>query len=88
MDTWKKIVKQTVSGEWVFDIGYKEDGIFIFIPDQGGQMDSVPKIPEQMLWCEAHFDDVQGLKRVWTTTWKAESEEDVKAVEKIIDTIV
>ncbi len=57
-------------GEWEFQIVEQPWGLFVGVPDAGGMVDSVPRVPEQLEWAEAAFATLPALERVWPTAWK------------------
>jgi hypothetical protein len=63
------LVRVVVVGDWEFHITEQSDGLYVSVPDCGGMADSVPRVPEQLVWAESAFATLPGLRRVWPTTW-------------------
>ena len=57
-------------GGWEFWLHQQPWGTFVSVPDRGGMMDMLPRVPEQLAWAEAHFPEVPALERVWDTSWR------------------
>ena len=68
-------LSRTVSmGSWEFHFFQQPGALYVDVPDRGGMMDSVPRIPEQLEWAEAAFATLPALERVWPTSWKVPPE--------------
>jgi hypothetical protein len=76
------IVRTVKLGEWEFWVEDRPWGLYFSVPDRGGMMDSLPRVPEQLEWAEAVFAELPALKQIWTTTWELPPEAlpDVRAL--------
>jgi len=57
-------------GTWEFWLEEQPWGAYISVPDCGGMVDMLPRVPEQLAWAEDVFATLPALERVWATTWK------------------
>jgi hypothetical protein len=60
--------------EWEFHISETGGTIYVSVPDRGGMMDSIPRVPEQLAWAESAFADIPALKQIWSTSWEVPPE--------------
>lgn len=76
------LVRNVRLGDWEFFVDDRPWGLYVSVPDCGGMADSLPRVPEQLVWAEAAFAELPALKQVWTTTWQLPPEalSDVRAL--------
>jgi hypothetical protein len=68
------LVRTVKLGDWEFWIEEGPWGVYVSVPDRGGQMDGVPRVAEQLAWAEESFAHVPLLEQIWSTSWKGPSE--------------
>jgi hypothetical protein len=57
-------------GAWEFFLEEHEAELVLRVPDCGGQMDMLPKVPEQLAWAEPRIAAELPLARqVWDVSW-------------------
>lgn len=54
---------------WEFWLRHGSNGWTLSVPDRGGMMDMVPRVPEQLAWAERELAKLPALTRTWDTTW-------------------
>ena len=59
-----------ILGAWEFWLEENPRGVFLSVPDCGGMVDMLPRVPEQLEWAEEAFAQLRALERIWATTWK------------------
>lgn len=64
------LVRTVRLGDWEFWIDERSGALYISVPDLGGMMDSLPRVPEQLVWAEEAFAQLPELEQIWATSWK------------------
>jgi hypothetical protein len=68
------LVRTVKLGDWEFWVEVGPQGMYVSVPDCGGMMDSLPRVPEQLAWAESAFAELPALRQVWSTTWQLPAE--------------
>lgn len=70
---------------WVFTIEETPAGeTYLSVPDQGGMADSMPKDQDQVDWLVARLAGVDGVARVWETSWRLKNKTAMEAVTSML----
>jgi hypothetical protein len=57
-------------GDWEFFLEARDERLMLWIPDCGGQMDMLPKVPAQLAWVESRVAaELPAGRQEWDVTW-------------------